>query len=59
MLVKCTWMTPSGKDVSVSWYRDEGLGRVFYTDFAKTDTDLSDPVIGTHVVAGLAWVLHQ
>jgi len=52
-------MTPSGKDVSVSWYRDEGLGRVFYTDFAKTDTDLSDPVIGTHVVAGLAWVLHQ
>ncbi len=59
VLVKCTWMTPSGKDVSVSWYRDEGLGRVFYTDFAKTDTDLSDPVIGTHVVAGLAWVLHQ
>jgi len=60
VLVKCTWGTPNGKDVAVSWYRNEGLGRVFYTDFAKIDTDLTDPVIGaSHVVPGLSWVLRR
>jgi type 1 glutamine amidotransferase len=43
----------------VSWYRNEGLGRVFYTDFAKVDGDLKEPVLGAHIVAGLAWVLHR
>jgi type 1 glutamine amidotransferase len=58
VLVKCQWQTDSGKDVAVSWYRNEGPGRVFYTDFAKVDTDLSDPTLGpTHIVPGLAWVL--
>jgi hypothetical protein len=60
VLVKCTWVTPNGKDVAVSWYRNEGLGRVFYTDFAKIDTDLTDPVVGaSHVVPGLSWVLRR
>ena len=60
VLVRCTWITPNGKDVAVSWYRNEGLGRVFYTDFAKVDTDLTDPVIGaSHVVPGLSWVLRR
>jgi hypothetical protein len=58
VLVKCTWQTSGGKDVAVSWYRQEGLGRVFYTDFAKVDTDLEDPVLGAkHILAGLSWVL--
>ncbi|HEY3666938.1 MAG TPA: hypothetical protein VGL19_13085, partial [Polyangiaceae bacterium] len=62
VLVKCKWQTTQAtdsKDVNVSWYRSEGAGRVFYTDFAKIDADLSDSVIGPHVVAGLGWVLHQ
>ncbi|HEX7453708.1 MAG TPA: ThuA domain-containing protein, partial [Polyangiaceae bacterium] len=40
VLVKCKWQGTNGKDVNVSWYRNEGPGRVFYTDFAKVDTDL-------------------
>ena len=40
-----------------SWYRNEGLGRVFYTDFAKVDVDLKNPALGPHIVAGLSWVL--
>jgi type 1 glutamine amidotransferase len=62
VLVKCKWQktqATDSKDVNVSWYRSEGAGRVFYTDFAKIDADLSDSVIGPHVVAGLGWVLHQ
>jgi type 1 glutamine amidotransferase len=57
VLVKCQWQTPGGKDVNVSWYRNEGAGRVFYTDFAKVDADLTNPSTGPHIVAGLAWVL--
>jgi uncharacterized protein len=59
VLVKCTWVTPNGADVNVSWYRTEGAGRVFYTDFAKVEGDLHDPVIGPHVTAGLSWVLQR
>jgi hypothetical protein len=59
VLVKCQWQTQNTQDVAVSWYRNEGAGRVFYTDFAKVDTDLKDPVLGaTHILPGLAWVLH-
>jgi uncharacterized protein len=59
VLVKCQWQTDNGKDVAVSWYRSEGLGRVFYTDFAKVDADLKAPALGAHIVAGLAWVLRR
>jgi type 1 glutamine amidotransferase len=60
VLVKCTWVTTNGADVAVSWYRNEGLGRVFYTDFAKIDTDLTDPVIGAeHIVPALSWALRR
>jgi hypothetical protein len=56
VLVRCTWAT--GQDVAVSWYRTEGQGRVFYTNFGKVDTDLRDATLGTgHIVPGLAWVL--
>jgi type 1 glutamine amidotransferase len=60
VLVKCTWGPPSGTDVAVSWYRNEGMGRVFYTNFAKVEADLTNPVVGTnHIVPGLAWVLRR
>jgi hypothetical protein len=58
VLVKCKWQTTNSQDVAVSWYRNEGLGRIFYTDFAKVDADLKDAVLGTdHILPGLAWVL--
>jgi hypothetical protein len=60
ILVKCTWVTTNGADVAVSWYRYEGLGRVFYTDFAKVEGDLTDPVIGVeHIVPALSWTLRR
>jgi hypothetical protein len=60
ILVKCTWVTTNGADVAVSWYRYEGLGRVFYTDFAKVEGDLTDPVIGAeHIVPALSWTLRR
>jgi len=54
VLVKCKWQGTNGKDVNVSWYRNEGPGRVFYTDFAKVDTDLSNTTIGPHIIGGLS-----
>lgn len=58
VLVKCTWGNTSMKEVAVSWLRNEGAGRVFYTNFGKVDADLSNATIGDkHILAGLAWVL--
>ncbi len=58
VLVRCKWSGANGKDVAVSWVRNQGAGRIFYTNFAKVDADLRDPVIGDHhIYAGLAWVL--
>ena len=56
VLVYCTWQ--SGREVPVSWVRNEGAGRVFFTGFAKVDADLTSSVIGDpHIIAGLGWVL--
>jgi type 1 glutamine amidotransferase len=53
-----TWGNGNGDDVAVSWVRMEGMGRVFYTNFAKVDADLTNPTIGdSHVIRGLGWVL--
>lgn len=58
VLVNCKWDNGNGQDVAVSWVRNEGPGRVFFSNFAKVDTDLADPTIGDpHLIAGLAWVL--
>jgi len=60
VLVKCLWSGGGAKDVAVSWTRTEGLGRVFYTDFAKVDADLNDATLGEkHIMAGLGWVLRR
>jgi type 1 glutamine amidotransferase len=46
--------------VAVSWTRTEGAGRVFYTNLAKIDTDLTDATLGDrHILPGLGWVLHR
>lgn len=58
ILVRCTWGNPAGTDVAVSWVRNEGPGRVFFTNFGKVDVDLTNATIGEpHIIAGLAWVL--
>lgn len=58
ILVSCAWDNGSGMDVAVSWVRNEGLGRVFFTNFGKVDADLTNPIVGeSHILSGLAWVL--
>jgi hypothetical protein len=57
VLVNCLWSGGGAKDVAVSWVRTD-VGRVFYTNFAKVDADLTNATIGDpHIIAGLAWVL--
>jgi hypothetical protein len=58
--VQCKWGGGEMRDVAVSWVRTEGAGRVFYTNFGKVVSDLTDPVLGAkHIVPGLAWVLRR
>jgi type 1 glutamine amidotransferase len=58
VLVRCKWRGGAQKEVAVSWVRNEGSGRVFFSNFAKLDVDFTDPTIGeNHLLAGLGWVL--
>jgi type 1 glutamine amidotransferase len=58
VLVMCRWGNAAMTDVAVSWVRNEGPGKVFFTNFAKVDADLTNATIGdNHIIAGLAWVL--
>ena len=58
VLVKCKWSGGDMKDTAVSWIRTPGKGRVFYTNFAKIDADLSDATLGQkHILLGLSWAL--
>jgi type 1 glutamine amidotransferase len=58
VLVMCKWSGGAQKDTAVSWYRTPGKGRVFYSNFAKEDKDLSDATLGAkHLLLGLGWVL--
>jgi len=60
VLVKCKWSGNGNKEVSTSWVRSDGPGRVFYSNFAKEDVDLKDATLGDkHILPGLAWVLHR
>jgi type 1 glutamine amidotransferase len=58
VLVRCDWGNQAASDVVVSWVRTQGAGRVFFSNFAKVDADLSNATIGEpHLLAGLSWVL--
>jgi type 1 glutamine amidotransferase len=43
--------------VPVSWVRDYGKGRVFYTNFGHNDATWKDPTIQKHMLEGMAWSL--
>jgi uncharacterized protein len=43
--------------VPVSWVRDYGKGRVFYTNFGHNDATWKDPMFQKHMLEGIAWSL--
>lgn len=43
--------------VPVSWVRDYGKGRVFYTNFGHNDATWKDPTFQKHMLEGIAWSL--
>lgn len=43
--------------VPVSWVRDHGQGRVFYTNFGHNDATWKDPRFQAHLREGTAWAL--
>ena len=43
--------------VPVSWIRDFGQGRVFYTNFGHNESTWKDPVFRAHDLAGILWAL--
>ncbi|MFM8892761.1 MAG: ThuA domain-containing protein [Planctomycetia bacterium] len=43
--------------VPVSWVRDYGKGRVFYTNFGHNDATWKEPMFQRHMVEGMSWAL--
>ena len=43
--------------VPVSWVRDYGQGRVFYTNFGHNDATWNDPAFQQHALAGITWAI--
>ena len=45
--------------VPVSWVRDYGAGRVFYTNFGHNDFTWKEPMFQEHIAEGIAWSLKR
>lgn len=45
--------------VPVSWVRDYGVGRVFYTNFGHNDATWKEPMFQKHMSEGIAWALKR
>lgn len=43
--------------VPVSWVRDYGRGRVFYTNFGHNEATWKEPMFQKHMAEGMAWAL--
>jgi type 1 glutamine amidotransferase len=43
--------------VPVSWVRDYGKGRLFYTNFGHNDATWKEPMFQKHMLEGIAWSL--
>lgn len=44
-------------NVPVSWIRDYGRGRVFYTNFGHNEATWKDPAFRSHAIQGIDWAL--
>jgi uncharacterized protein len=44
-------------NVPVSWIRDYGKGRVFYTNFGHNEATWKDPAFRAHAIQGIDWAL--
>jgi hypothetical protein len=47
------------RHVPVSWVRDYGAGRVFYTNFGHNDATWKEPMFRRHMTEGIAWALKR
>jgi type 1 glutamine amidotransferase len=45
--------------VPVSWVRDYGAGRVFYSNFGHNDATWKEPMFQKHIAEGIAWALKR
>jgi type 1 glutamine amidotransferase len=45
--------------VPVSWVRDYGAGRVFYSNFGHNDATWKEPMFQKHITEGIAWALKR
>lgn len=45
------------KDYAVSWIRDFGTGKVFYTSLGHEDAVWNDPKVQAHLLGGIKWAL--
>ena len=43
----------------VSWVRDYGQGRVFYTNFGHNEATWNDATFQRHAAEGIAWALNR
>lgn len=62
MLVSLEMQASSPREpwhVPVSWVRDYGAGRVFYTNFGHNDVTWKDPMFQEHIAEGIAWSLKR
>lgn len=62
VLVSLDMVASSPKEplhVPVSWVRDYGKGRVFYTNFGHNDATWQEPAFRRHMLEGIGWALHR
>ena len=43
--------------IPVSWVRDHGRGRLFYTNFGHNDATWKEPMFQKHMLEGIAWAV--
>ena len=46
-------------DYAISWCKEIGKGKVFYTSLGHQKKVWNDPVFQTHLVGGLKWAMGQ
>jgi type 1 glutamine amidotransferase len=52
-------LTRKDDDYAISWSRQEGKGRVFYTSFGHQKSVWQDEVFQAHLIAGMKWAMGE